>query len=330
MDEFIACPYCGKKFRVGEKCCPHCGIQLPDLGEEQILPMSSSKWKNVKKSHRTRWTVAGVLLVSYILFFHLYTMRNCGAVGLLDSFTSITFRGNQLGPLAQELPMEWERQLIPKEELDALDPQAPWQDPEKLMTDHPELSEEALTAMEKLCQWELTRGVSREKCMEKLQEQLSPEEANQVLELCQVDFQAQALRWTLQALDRYGFSPASLVKDLRNWGFTETEAQYALQNCNADWYLGAELSVRQWIFYGTVSEEWLRKMMAEDGFDPDLVSRAIQTVNPDWNREALQEALSWDKNTDMRKTRDNLEFHLEWHGYTQDQVQYAADLMNLR
>ena len=327
MRNLLACPYCGKKFPAGEKNCPHCGRVLPSQQGTEAVPMSRSKWESIHGKRKKQLTAVILLLAGMFIGWRCFEMYFCGATVFLGIQGSIQYRAWRLGPLAEEPDLELKRSDISLEEIKNMETNARWKDPEQILQKHPELTEEACSALQEICRKKLPLGISRTECLQLLENQLSPEAAGQLLDDCQVDFHLQALRSVLFSLHYGRLIFVNLQEELTIEGFTEEEARYAIRRSAEDW---AIQDAKAYILYGEISEKRLTERMLESGHDPKLIRRALEKIQPDWNREALQTALSWDSPTSMYKTRQELSDHLEWKGFTQEQVQYALDLMRLR
>ena len=92
MRDVIACPYCGKKFIAGVNTCPHCCEKLPVTAENGTFPMAHSKWEAIHRNRKMLFIALGTLIAVFVVSFQLFSIRYCGAVGILDPYTSSEYR----------------------------------------------------------------------------------------------------------------------------------------------------------------------------------------------------------------------------------------------
>ena len=329
MQEFIACPYCGKKLPVGQTTCPHCGSDLPAGSHNGPVPMKHSQWDSIHRKEKNQRIAMALLIGSISLTMLFYMAYVCGFSAILGLQLGVRYRAWKLESLTREPAAVLEYPAFTQEERDGILGQDLCWHPAEIRDAHPELTEEEYHALEMLCIGELRTGTSRKECLETLQQDVDPETARQLLDYCQADFNTQALSSARREMEHGAFTPAGLMKELEGQGFTLEQVQYALDHCGADWQQQTALAAQEYLRQQAISETALKERLLQDGHDPQAIRQALVALDPDWNREALQRALEWDSPTYMIKTEEDLMGELAYRNFTSDQVRYAADKMNL-
>lgn len=78
-----------------------------------------------------------------------------------------------------------------------------------------------------------------------------------------------ALRSALQYLDYAPFSKSGLAEQLEYEGYSPSEAAYAVENCQADWYEQAVLAAKQYLDYSSFSQSGLVDQLEYEGFSTE-------------------------------------------------------------
>ena len=332
----LVCPRCGRELLFRDQVCPFCGGEIaPGMAEaeavrKKLQDMDTSYGQEADPVFRREkmamrlslGTVAIVMAVTFVLGMVSMTKQN----QVLREREKLF---QELEPLASQPKIDLQHQQTSQEELDALDELAPWRDPELIRRQNPDLTETELEALDLMSEELLPKGRSRKVCVEEMMEiRCTREEAEHILDLCQVNFETQALKQLLRDLNFDSSSLKEARSSLDYWGYTPEEADYALENCGTDWNYQAELAVRSSLQYLSISEEKLQNTMVSCGHDPEQVAQIIDWLDPDWNREALQEAMElFRRDPEKYTTRQDMIRELQLQGFTDEQCQYAAELV---
>ena len=275
-------------------------------------------WQDISRSEKKikmrKWILAGLGL----------------AAALLAVLVTLTLMHNRkIRKLAAE-PFTTFTHMDTLDQRGELEKDAPWKNPALLVLSHEDLTEDQRNAVYYLCEDYFPAGASLDVCLYYMyMNDISEEDTRLAIDLCQVDFKAQALRraYTVLAVDAYG--PAKLAEQLDKDGFTPEERNYAIKNCGADWDAQAELEARKTLYYVGISRKLLVGMLADDGYDPMVVEEVIRKLDPDWNREALQQAIELRETSDRHLFPEHLyQKLLDW-GFTEGQSRYAVDLLGI-
>ncbi len=115
-------------------------------------------------------------------------------------------------------------------------------------------------------------------------------------------------------------------------GFTEEEAQYAIDNLNADYNTNALMSAQKIIDGEAMSREQLYRKLISEGtdFTEDEARYAVDNVVVDFKESALKRAEYYSKEKNMSKA--SIELNLtsaEGDGFTEEEAQYALEHINV-
>ena len=293
MNPKYICPKCGTLVFEQAKHCHQCGARL-------------------KRYHKNKTKIIFAIVMILAVAFAgkvLYGIR----------------KNNRLEKLADEPYIEIDFPDYSYEEILALDPDAFWNDEKNMESISNGLSDHDKKALNHIVD-SLKYGSSYSSKQEMISalkyKDVSAVRAEKMIDLCQVDFKMQALKKTLYLMNNHGFSPASLKKQLLSLEFTPEEADYALENCGADWDLQTKFSVQSRLNYLEISEQGLYELMESEGYDVEIVKKYVDEIHPDWNIECLQAALFYRSiyPTDLDK-------YLTSEKFTPEQIEYVMELI---
>ena len=97
--------------------------------------------------------------------------------------------------------------------------------------------------------------------------------------------QQKALRLAYSYLKFYAYSREGLKDRLRDFNITEPAAEYAVENCGADWEEQAKRKADEYTRFRTWKLEDLRKQLVRDKFEENEVSKAIIYISDNRNIE---------------------------------------------
>lgn len=135
-----------------------------------------------------------------------------------------------------------------------------------------------------------------------------------------------------------GFSAEGLKEQLKFEGFTESEADYAVANCGANWNEEAVESAESYLRLSSFSRQGLIEQLEYEGFthsqaqygvDKALSNKSINSTtssssdNSYWNEQAVESAKSYLKYSSF--SEKGLMEQLEYEGFTHSQAQYGVE-----
>lgn len=137
------------------------------------------------------------------------------------------------------------------------------------------------------------------------------------------DEQKNALRTANDYLKYSSFSRNGLVGQLKYEGFSNEDAEYAVDNCGADWYEQALLNAEEYLSYSSFSYSGLIKQLEYEEFTSDQARYAADNCGADWFEQAVKCA---EKYLDYKSfSRQRLIEQLEYEGFTYNQAVYGVE-----
>lgn len=136
-----------------------------------------------------------------------------------------------------------------------------------------------------------------------------------------------ALKSAKNYLNIMAFSYEGLIKQLEYEGYTNTEATYAADNCNADWNAQAVKSAKNYLSVSAFSCSGLIRQLEYEGFTSDQASYGTDHCGADWYEQATKSATNC--LNIMSFSRDGLINQLEYEGFTHDQAVHGANSVGL-
>lgn len=135
--------------------------------------------------------------------------------------------------------------------------------------------------------------------------------------------QQNALKEAESYLNTMPFSYSGLVEQLEYEGFSNLEAEYAADNCGADWNEQAEKSAKSYLRTSAFSELGLIEQLEYEGFTSSEAEYGVARCGADWNEQAAKSAASYIKLLSL--SRSELIEQLEFEGFTHSQAVYGAE-----
>jgi SOS response regulatory protein OraA/RecX len=123
-------------------------------------------------------------------------------------------------------------------------------------------------------------------------------------------------------LDYSAFSYSGLIKQLKYEGFTTEQAEYAVDNCGADWNEQATLKAKSYLDYSAFSYNGLVKQLKYEGFTQQEAEHGVDNSGANWNEQAALKAQSYLDYSAF--SREGLINQLEYEGFTTEQAEYGV------
>lgn len=135
---------------------------------------------------------------------------------------------------------------------------------------------------------------------------------------------SRALESALSYLGTNAFSRQGLIEQLEFEGFSASEAEYAVDNCGADWYKEAALAAIMYMdSVGGFSAESLQEQLEYDGFTSSEAEYGVQNCGLDTSSSVLESAKLYIQMGGF--SRQSLIEQLEYEGFSYDDAVYGAD-----
>ena len=122
-------------------------------------------------------------------------------------------------------------------------------------------------------------------------------------------------------LECSAFSKKGIKEQLEYEGFSEEEADYAAEHCNADWKEQAVEKAKSYIDFSAFSYTGLIEQLEYEGFTNEEATYGTDNCNADWKEQAAKKAESYMDYSSMSK--EELKGQLEYEGFTDEQINYA-------
>lgn len=90
--------------------------------------------------------------------------------------------------------------------------------------------------------------------------------------------ESNALGKALEYIEYQHFSPSGLKEQLKYEGFTDSEAQYGVDNCGADWNEQAAGKAQEYLNSLSLSREGLKEQLEYEGFNESQITYALSAV----------------------------------------------------
>ena len=347
------CPHCGRNMIFDDTVCPYCGetVRSPrrrktpspvrkQSGSRQCETASAGNRSGADRRSRqsgslngsAKWVaiiVALLVLSGPILSFVGVIF---GTVGEIIDELWYSYSSGSSEAVEVEVPEEtWpepEYYTLPQEEYDLLVEGVIWEDEEQWNALYESLSREEKKAMDAI-RLDLRWGtVSHTQAMQIITEEgCSEEVAEQTLERLNIDWDIQALRSVLSYLRHGAYTPADLQRQLEYEGFTQEQIDFAIESCGADWDYQLELIMEDVLQYGGYSEAGLVGYLENKGASRDQAEELVAGCDADWYDQAVRCAQDYIEYVDM--DREELQYQLGYEQFTEDQIQFALDFLEV-
>lgn len=135
--------------------------------------------------------------------------------------------------------------------------------------------------------------------------------------------QANALSSAKSYLSFSAFSYDGLIKQLEFEGYTNEEAVYAADHCEADWNEQALKSADNYLDFTAFSYDGLIEQLEFEGFTTEQATYAAENCGADWFEQAVKCAKSY---LDFGSfSKEGLIEQLEFEGFTHEQAVYGVE-----
>lgn len=125
-----------------------------------------------------------------------------------------------------------------------------------------------------------------------------------------------------------GIDPRSIERE-KNPSKKETEADDESRDDVSQEYKNALKSAQNYLDMSGFSKKSLEKQLEFEGFSEDSANYALDSVNVDWNEQALRSARVYYENMSMSKEEIFTQLSSDdGEGYTREQARYAVDNLN--
>lgn len=131
-----------------------------------------------------------------------------------------------------------------------------------------------------------------------------------------------AVRAANSYLSFMAFSRTGLIKQLEYEGYSHADAEYAADNCGADWTNQAAKKATEYLSTQAFSRTGLIKQLQYEGFSQDDAAYGADSAGADWNQQAAEKAQ--DYISLMSFSRDELIKQLQFEGFTAEQAAFGA------
>ena len=131
----------------------------------------------------------------------------------------------------------------------------------------------------------------------------------------------------LDSANRYlsftAFSRTGLIDQLEYEGYTTQEAEYAADQCGADWMEQARKKAVNYLEVSAFSESGLIEQLEYEGFTHEQAAYGVSLCGANWMEQADKKAASYLSFTSF--SRNGLIQQLEYEGFTHEQAVYGAE-----
>lgn len=132
-----------------------------------------------------------------------------------------------------------------------------------------------------------------------------------------------ALKSAKSYLSISSFSRKGLIKQLEYEKFPTEDAEYAADNCGADWKAQALKSAKSYLSVSSFSYKGLKKQLEYEGFTSSEATYGVDNCGANWNEEAAKSAKSYLSISSF--SRGSLITQLEYEGFTHEQAVYGVE-----
>ncbi len=132
-----------------------------------------------------------------------------------------------------------------------------------------------------------------------------------------------AVQYAKTSLSGYPYSRTGLVKSLKFAGFSDAEAEYGADNCDADWKEQAVMSARTHLNSGAYSQSGLISQLKYAGFRDFEAIHGVLNCEADWNEQASKAAFGCMKVKHLSYAE--LVRHLMSLGFSEAEATYGAN-----
>lgn len=135
--------------------------------------------------------------------------------------------------------------------------------------------------------------------------------------------QRNALFKAQQYLEFSAFSYKGLIDQLEFEGYSHSDAQYAADNCGADWYEQSLLKAKQYLDASAFSYTGLKEQLEYEGFTSSEAKYGVDNCGADWYEQAYKKAKEYLEFSSFSES--GLIDQLEYEGFTSSQAKYGVE-----
>lgn len=134
--------------------------------------------------------------------------------------------------------------------------------------------------------------------------------------------QRNALEQAKSYLSWGNFSKQGLIDQLLFEGYSQSDAEYAVNNCGADWNAQALGQAKSYLSHSSFSYSGLIGQLEFEGYTNAQAIYGVDHCGADWNEQAVKTAASYLSHSSF--SRDQLISQLEFEGFTHEQAVYGV------
>ena len=134
--------------------------------------------------------------------------------------------------------------------------------------------------------------------------------------------QRNALQKAHDYLRFMNFSRQGLIDQLLFEGYSQADAEYAVNNCGADWNAQALGKAKDYLDLKPFSYNGIIDQLKFEGYTTEQATYAANNCGADWNEQAVKSAQSYLQI--MSFSREDLISQLEFEGFTHEQAVYGV------
>lgn len=139
--------------------------------------------------------------------------------------------------------------------------------------------------------------------------------------------QLNAYRAAQNYLSFMAFSRTGLINQLVFEGYSEEDATYGVDRCNADWMAQAVKKAKNYLETSAFSYSGLIGQLEFEGFSNEEATHGANNCGADWNEQAAKKARNYMDL--MPYSREDLLSQLMFEGFTAEQAEYGVSSVGL-
>ena len=170
---------------------------------------------------------------------------------------------------------------------------------------------------------EISDGAAGKSDVKKDAEKDEKKNAQDFSQVSLTEGQANALRKAKEYLNYDAFSAKGLTKQLVYNGFSEEDAAYAVEHCEADWNEQAAYKAKSYLEYSAFSKDGLVDQLVYEGFTLEQAEYGVANSGIDTGEQAKDAAISFLKYTPY--SYSGLVDMLKYQGYSEEESVAAVE-----
>lgn len=134
--------------------------------------------------------------------------------------------------------------------------------------------------------------------------------------------QRNAVRTAKNYLSFTAFSRKGLIEQLEFEGYSNADAEYAVDQSGEDWNEQAVKAAKNYLEFTAFSRKGLIEQLEFEGYSTDSAEYAVDRSGADWNEQAAKAASNY---LDFLSfSEQSLKEQLQFEGYTSEQAEYGV------